>query len=145
MNNSPISKGRRVAGNVLIYLCGAVLIFSSSLKFVHPPAVLAQMNGWGFDSNGVTLIGVIELLCALMFLIPSTRSIGVLLVSAYFGGAIATHLEHGQIPQMFSPTLILFLICLGSWLRHPAILWSLGPDRSSTMPSVGRVTTAGSV
>jgi len=58
----------------------------------------------------------------LLFLVRSTRAIGLLLVSAYLGGAIATHIQHGQAPSQ--PVFVLSLLWLGASLRHPGILWS---------------------
>jgi hypothetical protein len=48
---------------------------------------------------------VLEIGSAILFLIPLTRDIGLLLVSAYFGGAIATHMGHGE--PVMQPAIIL--------------------------------------
>jgi hypothetical protein len=64
---------------------------------------------------------VLEIVSAVPFLISFTRSLGLLLVSSFLGGAIATHLPHGQ--PIYQPAFVFFLIWLGTWLRHPQILW----------------------
>ena len=86
------------------------------------PKVVVPMAALGFDGGKLTLIAVLELTSAILFLIPRTRALGFLLVSAYLGGAIATHVGHNQSPV--NPAITLALIWVGAWLRHPTILWS---------------------
>lgn len=121
-SNGSISKGRRIAGMVLITLGSIVLIASSAAKFAHVPKVVNELGAMGFDGGRLTMIAVAEIFSAILFLIPATRSAGLLLISAYMGGAIATHVQHGQ--PFVQPAFILTLIWLGAWLRHPQTLWS---------------------
>ena len=84
----------------------------------------------GFDGGRLTFVAGLEILSGLLFLVPFTRSFGLLLVSSFLGGAIATHLQHGQ--PIVQPSFVLFLIWLGTWLRHPRILWSVGESVPTT-------------
>jgi DoxX-like family len=52
----------------------------------------------GFDGSRLMIIAVLEMASAALFLVPKTRPFGLLLVSAFLGGAIAAHLGHGQPP-----------------------------------------------
>ncbi len=115
-------KARRIAGTTLIILGGLVLVGSATSKLAHVPQVVSQMNALGFSGEKLTFIGILELLSGLLFLLPGTRSAGLLLVSSYLGGAIATHLQHGE--PMLPPSIVLTVLWLGAWLRHPVILWS---------------------
>jgi DoxX-like family len=117
---------RRIAGNVLIALGGLALLGSASAKFAHVPQVVAQLNGFGFQGK-VMLIATGEALSALLFLVAPTRPIGLLLVSGLLGGAIASHMQHGQ--SYVGPAVLLMLVWLGTWLRHPEALWSLTLSR----------------
>ena len=121
--NMSISKKRRITGNVLMVLGGVVLIASAMSKFAQVPRVVAELGAMGFEGGRITFIATLEVISAFLFLVPKTRSIGLLLVSSYMGGAIATHLGHGQ--SILQPSFVLFLLWLGAWLRHPVILWSL--------------------
>lgn len=121
--NLLISRKRRIAGNVLLYLSGLLLTASAAAKFAQVPVVVAQLGAMGFTGNRLIFIAGLEAICAVLFLIPATRSAGLLLVSSYLGGAIASHLQHGQ--PIFQPAFVLTLLWLGAWLRHPEILWSL--------------------
>jgi hypothetical protein len=118
-----ISKGRRIAGMVLICLVSVMLIGSAGAKFAHVPKVVSELGALGFDGNRLTMIAIAEIVSALLFLIPASRSAGLLLGSAYLGGAIATHVQHGQ--PFLQPAMVLTLLWLGAWLRHPEVLWSL--------------------
>src|SRR5690348_3584114 len=83
--NSPI-------GNRVIVVCALVFVASSMLKFLHPGAVLTYLASMGFEDADVYLIAVIELATALLLLYPRTRRVGLLMASAYLGGAVAAHL-----------------------------------------------------
>jgi len=125
-----ISRKRRITGNVLMILGGVMLIGSSSSKFAHVPAVVTQLGAMGLTGNRLMFIAVLEIVSAVLFLIPLTRSGGLLLVSSFMGGAIATHLQHDE--PIVQPSFVLLLIWLGTWLRHPVILRSLHSARQET-------------
>ena len=122
-NEQSISAPRRVTGNVLISLGGIALIGSAAAKLAHVPKVVEQMAASGFAGERLTFIAVLEIFCAVLFLIPSTRAAGLLLVSAFLGGAIATHMQHGH--SAAQPSVFLAVLWLSAWLRHPQILWSI--------------------
>jgi len=121
--NVSINRQRRITANVLITLGGLVLLASATAKLAQIPKVVTELGAMGVHGNNVTFIAMLEVISALLFLLPATRSAGLLLVSSFLGGAIATHLEHGQ--PVIQPSVVLILIWLGTWLRHPEILWSL--------------------
>jgi len=121
--NVSINRQRRITANVLITLGGLVLLASATAKLAQIPKVVTELGAMGVRGNNVTFIAMLEVISALLFLLPATRSAGLLLVSSFLGGAIATHLEHGQ--PVIQPSVVLILIWLGTWLRHPEILWSL--------------------
>jgi len=126
-NDVSISRKRRITGNVLMILGGVMLIGSSSAKFAQVPAVVNQLGAMGFIGNRLMFIAVLEIVSAVLFLIPLTRSGGLLLVSSFMGGAIATHLQHDE--PIVQPSFVLLLIWLGTWLRHPVTFRSLHSAR----------------
>lgn len=127
---------RRTAGNVLIGLVSAVLVFSSVTKFVGLAPVVAPLTGFGFTRSWITLIGLIELATGTALILPRTRALGVLLVSGFFGGAIATHIQHGELP--IPPALLLALCWLGVWLRHQAAFRSFTDENAGAASTNGR-------
>ena len=118
---------RNMIGNILIFLMTFMLIASAGAKFAHVPKVVNELGAMGFDGGRLTLIAFLEVLSALLFVLPASRSAGLLLVSAYMGGAIATHIQHGHSP--IQPAIVLSIIWLGTWLKHPESLWSFAGGR----------------
>lgn len=125
---------KRTIGNIVITLTGILLLGSAAAKLAHIPKVEMQMAALGFGGNKLLFIGLLELASAVLFLLPWTRSVGVLLVSSYLGGAIATHVQHGK--PIFVPSILLLVIWLGAWLRHREVFWSFGARKESNLPAV---------
>lgn len=122
-NSKSITRARRMAGNILIFLTGGILVASSLAKFAHVPTVVTEFGNMGFDGNKLMLIAGLEIISGALLLVRAARSGGLVMVSAYMGGAIATHLQHNQSPA--GPAFILALIWIGISLRHPEVLWSI--------------------
>ncbi len=116
-----ISKGRKITGWIMVGLMGALFIMSASMKLIGGEELAANFAKFGLDGKQM-LIGAGELIAAILFLIPKTSSLGVLLLSAHMGGAIATHMEHGE---MYMPqAIILLVVWIANWLRNPEMLAS---------------------
>ena len=118
----PTDRVRRIAGTLVTILVGIVLLGSASAKFAHAPTAVNSLAAIGISGNRLIFVALLETASALLFLIPALRSAGLLLVSAFLGGAIATHLQHGL--PILPPSIVLGLTWFGVWLRHPQILWS---------------------
>jgi DoxX-like family len=115
------SRGRRIAGWVLSGLLTALFGASAVAKLLGAAQVVELFQKWGLADQRL-LIGIGELTSALLFLIPRTHSLGVLLLSVYMGGAIVTHMQHGE--SYVLPSLILVLIWVAGFLRHSELLQS---------------------
>ena len=113
---------RRVAGNLLIFLGGLMLLASAGAKLAHVPKVVSEFGALGFDEGRLMFVALLEVASALLFVIPFTRSAGLPLVSSFLGGAIATHLQHAQ--SIAGPSVVLVLLWFGAWMRHPEVQWS---------------------
>lgn len=138
-----ISNRRRQAGDILIGIGGAVMLFSGCLKFAHVPLVVAEMTSLGLAGWKLELVASLELLSGFLFLVPRFRSVGFPIASAYLGAAIAAHIRSDQYFAIF-PTLVIMGCCwLGAALRHPHLLWSLAApaEVSTTVQSDGQLAT----
>ena len=116
---------RRTTGLVLIVLPGILLAGSAVAKFAGVPGVVRQMAAAGFAGPKLTFIASLEILSAALFLLPRTRSLGLLLVSAYLGGAMATHVQGGDYAHALPSSVLLALAWIGAALRYRQVLWSL--------------------
>src|SRR5579864_615512 len=123
-------KGGAIAGSSMDYIVGFLLAGSSMAKFAGLPKVIEHLAALGFDGPKLTLIATLEILSAVLVLVPRTRVVGLLLASAYLGGAIATHIQHGQPPSQ--PAFVLALMWLGIWLRYPGFLSCFSTVTAST-------------
>ena len=132
IDSQAASPQRRRAGTALIGLAGLILAASSVTKLVGVPAVVHEFEAFGFGGK-IVLLGILEATTAALFLLPRTRSLGLLLISAFLGGAIATHVQHGLLP--LPPAIVLALAWAGVWLRHPVVLWSFDRVRATADPS----------
>ncbi len=124
------SRGRRIAGWVGTILLTALFTFSAALKLAGAATVVKMFGEWGLGDQRI-LIGVGELVSAALFLIPLTHSLGVLLLSAYMGGAIVTHMQHGE--PFIIPSAILALIWVTGFLRHSELLQSFRTERGKAL------------
>ena len=125
---------QQTVGNIVITLTGILLVGSAAAKLAHIPKVMTQMATLGFGGNRLLFIGGLELASALLFLLPLTRSWGILLVSSYLGGAIATHVQH-DLPIVV-PSILLLVIWLGVLLRHREAFWSFGSFKEGSVQGV---------
>jgi DoxX-like family len=116
-----MSRGRQIAGWVLTEFLMAIFVGSAIMKLIRAPQVVEMLDQWGLG-NDVLLIGVGELASVLLFLIPRIHSLSVLLLSGYMGGAIVTHMQHGE--SYVAQSIILLLIWIAGYLRFPEILQS---------------------
>jgi hypothetical protein len=119
------SRSRRIAGNILIVLSGSIVTMSELMKFAQVPTIVNYMAAAGFRGNKITLVAGLGLSSALLFLYPRTRSIGVLLLSAFLGGAICLHVQRSEYGEALGPAILLVLAWIGGAIRHPQVLWSL--------------------
>jgi hypothetical protein len=113
-------------GWVITVLVSAFLCFSASGKFAAPTDEIAKgLQHVGVDVNIVKTLGILEILVALIYLIPQSTFIGAILVTGYMGGAIFTHLRVGD------PFFIQALVPVFAWIglglrRYPEIASLLG-------------------
>ena len=124
------SGARRIAGNLLIYGAGLLLIASSASKFAHVPVVVSEMTSLGLTGPKLILVACLEVSTGLLFLFGPARSLGLLVISSYMGGVICAHIVTDQYLAVVPASVVLGSCWLGAFLRHPQILWSLGrgPD-----------------
>ena len=121
-------KAIKITGWVLTLLLGLLFTMSAFMKITGNEEALAQAASMGIDAATYQAIGVIEILSLLLFIIPRTGVIGTLLLVAYMGGAIATHLQHQQ-PIAMAVT-VQILLWITAFVRFPELKQRLFPAKS---------------
>lgn len=120
---------RTISGWVLTGLLGLLFVGSAAAKVLTAGAA-SHFREWGLGDH-LYLIAFGEMVSALLFLVPRSFSLGVLLLSAYMGGAIVTHMQHGE--SYVAQSVILALIWLTGWLRHPEMFASFRNSRTNRL------------
>jgi hypothetical protein len=83
---------------------------------------------YGYPEHSAIPIVITEILCTLLYAIPRTATLGAILLTAYLGGAVATHVRADE--PFFFPIIFGVLVWLGLLLREPR-LRTLLPLRKS--------------
>jgi hypothetical protein len=122
------TKTKKITYWVLTGLVSFVFLGSAIGKFTANEEALKMAAKFGLDSKTYLVIGVIELASLILFIIPRTGIIGTLLLSAYMGGAIATHLEHNE--SVIAPCVILCFTLLVAVYRFPELKTTLLNSKS---------------
>lgn len=122
----PPSKGIKWAAYICTALPTLLLLFSVSGKFLKPDGMAENIEHLGWRMDQMTLLGIVELACVVVYLIPRTAVLGAVLITAYLGGATATHARIGD--AFIIPIITAGIAWLGVYLREPR-LWPLLPFR----------------
>ena len=96
-----------------------MLLFSASAKFLKPEGMEANVIPLGWRMDQMTVLGVVELACVVLYLIPQTAVLGAILLKAYLGGATSTHVRISD--PFFIPIIVGILVWLGLYLREGRI------------------------
>src|ERR1700682_556166 len=113
------------AGRVVSILAALPFVFSAVMKLIVHPEVVKGMSHLGLPESLIRPLGVIELLCVVIYLVPQTSVLGAILFTGYVGGTIITHLRVGE--PVYLNIILGLLICLGLYLRRPRLrelVWS---------------------
>ncbi len=95
-----------------------MLLFSALMKIFMPmPNDSPEMQASGWTSEVLLKVGVVELVCTLIYIIPKTSIFGAILLTGYLGGAVATHVRTGD-GMFFVPFAFGVLLWLGQWMRE---------------------------
>lgn len=126
MTDAVPAKGQLIAGRILSGLVILFLLFDAGLKLASPATAIKYSPpglGWPLDVPTMTMLGLLLLIPTLLYIWPRTAVLGAILITAYLGGAVATHVRIGS--PLFSH--ILFGVYLGVmlwgglWFRNPRV------------------------
>ena len=94
-----------------------MLLMSAVMKLLKPAAVVEGFTKLGWPDGYAFGLGILELTCTLVYLVPRTSVLGAILLTGFLGGATATHVRVGD-PAFIAPALLGVLIWLGLYLRE---------------------------
>lgn len=115
-------------GWIISVLLALMLLMSGVMKFTPPsPEAVEGLNHIGWDQSLLIGLGILEIACTIIYLIPHTAVLGAILLTGYMGGAIATHVRVGDLFVLQAALGV--VVWLGLYLRDSR-LRALLPFRS---------------
>ncbi len=118
------TKKTPLAGHILTGLLTFAMAASAVGKFSGAQGVIdtfEKMHLTPFRS----IIGLLEIICAILFAIPKTSSLGTLLVTGYFGGAIVAHLTSNDVAGVVPAMVLGLLAWVAGYLRNRRLFGTL--------------------
>ncbi len=114
-----VSTAARWTGLTMGVLPCLLLLFSAFMKLAQPAGLPEGFAHLGVPLSQATGLGLLELACTVIFLIPRTAVLGAILLTGYLGGAIVLHLRVGD--PVFTQPILGVLIWGSLYLRDPRL------------------------
>jgi hypothetical protein len=114
--SSPVSKTTLWIGRVMSALPVLLVLLSSVMKLMKMTAVVEGFARAGLSERLIIPVGVIELVCVIVYVIPQTAVLGAILMTGLLGGATITTLRIGD-PTYPMPVVLGMLAWGGLFLR----------------------------
>ena len=96
------------------------LLASASMKMVQEAHNIEYVVGrFGYPAKALVPLGVLELICTILYAWPRASMLGAVLLTGYLGGAVATHVRISE--PFYSPVILGVLVWLGLYLRDPRL------------------------
>jgi hypothetical protein len=120
---TPTTAARRWAGRILTGVAVLFLLFDTAIKLAGAKAAVDGTVQLGYAPHHLPVIGVIELACLVLYLVPRTAPLGAVLFTGYLGGAVATHLrlDNPLFSHVLFPTYVAALLWGGLYLRDARV------------------------
>ena len=117
-----------IAGRIITGIVALFLTFDAGIKLVRAKAAVDGSAPLGFTPDQVFVIGIIGVVCLVLYLIPRVAPLGAVLWTGYLGGAIVTHfrLDNPLFTHTLFPIYVAALIWGGLYLRDPRVRAVLG-------------------
>jgi hypothetical protein len=93
------------------------------MKIMKPDFVVKATVELGYAEDVIFGLGIVVLICVILYIIPQTSVFGAILLTGYLGGAVASHLRHGDplFSHVLSPVYFAMLLWAGLYLREPRL------------------------
>ncbi len=113
----------RWTGRGLSAVAVLFLLLDAAMKLFRVPAAVEATARLGYPASVLRGLGVLELACLAVYLLPPTSALGAVLWTGYLGGAVASHLRAGDplASHVLFPVYVAALLWGGLWLRAPRL------------------------
>jgi hypothetical protein len=117
ISNMQFWTGRIMSGFAVLFL-----LWDGVMKLLKPAMVVKATRDLGYPESDIVGIGVVLLACTLLYVVPRTSILGAILLTGYFGGAIASQVRAEA--SLFNVVFAFVFGCLvwgGLWLRDSRV------------------------
>jgi DoxX-like family len=123
IETAPTSATRPWTGWILTGIPALFLLLDTVIHLIEIPPVVEAFVQLGYSPTLARPIGVIELVCLVLYMIPRTSVLGAILLTGYLGGAIASNLRVGNplFSHVLFPVYVGALLWAGLYLREPRL------------------------
>ncbi len=113
---APVSNKMLWAGRITSALPVLMLLLSGVMKLVKSAPVVEGFAHLGYAENLALGLGIVEITCTIVYLIPRTSVLGAILLTGYLGGATATHVRISE--AFITPVILGVLVWGGAFLAR---------------------------
>lgn len=117
--NATVSGKVRWTGIVISALPSLFLFVDAGMKLMKPESVVEATVKLGYPETVILPLGIVLLICTILYVVPRTSVLGAILLTGYLGGAVATHVRVGDplFTHALFPVYLGVMIWLGLYLR----------------------------
>ncbi len=110
-------------GQVISVLVSAFLLFDAVLHVLAIEPVVESFRDLGFPAGQALAIGVLELACLALYLVPRTSVLGAVILTGYLGGAVCAHfrVESPLMSTTLFPVYVGIAVWAGLYLRNAKV------------------------
>ena len=108
---------------IITGIVSVLLAMDAGVKLAQAKPAIEGSVPLGFGPTQVFVIGVIAVVCLVLYLVPRTAPLGAILWTGYFGGTVVTHLRVGNplFTHILSGVYVATLIWVSLYLRDPRV------------------------
>jgi hypothetical protein len=114
-STAAVSRTSLWTGRILSSLVITVFLVTGLFSLLKPELAAQGFAHYGYPDGALLPITLVEIACAIVYAIPRTSVLGAILLTAYLGGATATHVRAGE--PFFLPVVVGIVVWLGLFLR----------------------------
>ena len=117
------TRTQRRTAYVLTTLAALFLALDTVMKLLRLAPAVEGTVALGYPEHTVAVIGAIELVCLVLYVVPQTAVFGAVVMTGYLGGAIATHVRVGNPLRTHTlfPIYVAAMLWGGLYLREPRL------------------------
>ena len=101
------------AGRLLSAIVVLALLADGAVALFAPAMLKADMDATGFAASSAQPIGIVALVCAILYALPRTTALGAILITGFLGGAICAHFRLGEVGS--PPQLVCLALGVMTW------------------------------